>query len=243
MWHRSSNPQPHPAVLPHLRWLETPDMAQSSGGPQEALGTGWDTVADCGLRLTHRTENLAWPGTQKKKKKRQLYFLRNIYIWLPTPVCLPACTCAPHCLQTHTYMHTYVRKNQHIHMSRYACKGAHILSHKHTDIHTHVCTQTQVHFCFPKACLSSVMLDHSTSCSFWVLLHVSWLLNPCNHIVCSTSCCPLQKTSVPYQLTFCCALKTKSVCSRSTCSHPFLIVTPAAYILLGFLCCLKTIYT
>ena len=67
MRYGSSNPQPHPAVLPHLRWLETPDMAQSGGGPQEALGIGWDTAADCGLRLTHRTENLAWPGTQKKK--------------------------------------------------------------------------------------------------------------------------------------------------------------------------------
>ena len=38
--HRSSNPQPHPAVLPHLRHFETPDMAQSGGCPQEALGTG-----------------------------------------------------------------------------------------------------------------------------------------------------------------------------------------------------------
>ena len=26
-------------------------------------------MVDCGLRLTHRTENLAWLGTQKKKKK------------------------------------------------------------------------------------------------------------------------------------------------------------------------------
>ena len=48
---------------------ETPDMAQSGGGPQEALGTSWDTAADCGLGLTHWTENLAWPGMQKKKKK------------------------------------------------------------------------------------------------------------------------------------------------------------------------------
>ena len=70
MRHGSSNPQPHPAILPHLRWLETPNTAQSGGGPQEALGTGWDTAADCGLRLTHRTENLAWPGTQKKKRKK-----------------------------------------------------------------------------------------------------------------------------------------------------------------------------
>ena len=66
--HKSSNPQPHPAVLPHLRRFETPDMAQSVGCPQEALRTGRDTVADCGLRLTHWTEDLAWPGTQKKKK-------------------------------------------------------------------------------------------------------------------------------------------------------------------------------
>ena len=36
--------------------------------PQEGLGTSWDTAADCWLRLTHRTEDLAWPGTQKKKK-------------------------------------------------------------------------------------------------------------------------------------------------------------------------------
>ena len=72
MRHRSSNLQPHPAILPHLRWLETPDMAQSGGGPQEALGTSWDTVANCGLHLTHRTENLAWPGKQKKKKKHLL---------------------------------------------------------------------------------------------------------------------------------------------------------------------------
>ena len=65
--HRSSNPQPHPAVLPHLWRFETPDMAQFGGCPQEALGTSQDTVANCGLRLTHQTENLAWPGTQKKK--------------------------------------------------------------------------------------------------------------------------------------------------------------------------------
>ena len=38
MWHRSSTPQPHPAVLPHLQHPETPTMAQCSGCPQEALG-------------------------------------------------------------------------------------------------------------------------------------------------------------------------------------------------------------
>ena len=68
MWHRSSTPQPHPAVLPHLQCFKTPDMAQSGGCPQEALGTSWDTAADCRLRLTQGTEDLAWPGTQKKKK-------------------------------------------------------------------------------------------------------------------------------------------------------------------------------
>ena len=39
-------------------------MAQSGGCLQEAL----ETAADCGLRLTHQIEDLAWPGTQKKKK-------------------------------------------------------------------------------------------------------------------------------------------------------------------------------
>ena len=34
MRHGSSNPQPHPAVLPHLRRFETPDMVQ------EVFGTG-----------------------------------------------------------------------------------------------------------------------------------------------------------------------------------------------------------
>ena len=38
--YRSSNPQPHPAVLPQLRRFQTPDMAQSSECQQEALGTG-----------------------------------------------------------------------------------------------------------------------------------------------------------------------------------------------------------
>ena len=49
--------------------FEMPDMTKSGGCPQEALGTGWDTAADCRLRLTHWTEDLAWSGTQKKKKK------------------------------------------------------------------------------------------------------------------------------------------------------------------------------
>ena len=41
-------------------------MAQSGGCPQEALGTGSDTAAHCTLCLTHQTEDLAWPGTQKE---------------------------------------------------------------------------------------------------------------------------------------------------------------------------------
>ena len=40
MLHRSSTPQSYPAVLPHLQRFETPDMAQSGGCPQKALGTG-----------------------------------------------------------------------------------------------------------------------------------------------------------------------------------------------------------
>ena len=59
MRYRSLTSQPHPAVLHHLRGFETPDMAQSGGCPQEALGTSLDTAADCGLRLTHQTEDLA----------------------------------------------------------------------------------------------------------------------------------------------------------------------------------------
>ena len=38
------------------------------GCPQEALGIGEDTAADCGLHLTHRASSVAWPGTQKKRK-------------------------------------------------------------------------------------------------------------------------------------------------------------------------------
>ena len=63
-------PPPHPAVLPHLQRFETPDKAPSAGCPQEDLGAGCDTAADCRLRLTHRTEVLVWTGTQKKKKQR-----------------------------------------------------------------------------------------------------------------------------------------------------------------------------
>ena len=36
--------------------------------PQEALGTGRDTAADCRLCLTDWTEDLAEPGTQRKKE-------------------------------------------------------------------------------------------------------------------------------------------------------------------------------
>ena len=78
--HRSSTPQPHPAVLPYLRRFETPDMAQFCEWPQEALGTTWDTAADRWLRLTHRTEDLAWWGTQKKKKKNTDDFKYGILV-------------------------------------------------------------------------------------------------------------------------------------------------------------------
>ena len=62
-------PQPHPAVLPHLRRFETPDMVQSGGCQQEALGSGWDTAADCGPHLTHRTEDQTWPGTEEEEEE------------------------------------------------------------------------------------------------------------------------------------------------------------------------------
>ena len=52
--HRLSNRQPQPAVLPHLRRFETPDLAQSGRYPREASGTGLDTAADCGFHLAHR---------------------------------------------------------------------------------------------------------------------------------------------------------------------------------------------
>ena len=54
----------------HLQFSEMPDMAQSGGCPQEALGTSWYTVADCRLCLTHQTEDLAWLGTKKKNNKK-----------------------------------------------------------------------------------------------------------------------------------------------------------------------------
>ena len=69
--------------------FETPDMAQSGGCPQEALGTGWDTAADCGLRLTHRTEDLTWLGTQKKKNPRRCITQDNEPSTLPTELFRP----------------------------------------------------------------------------------------------------------------------------------------------------------
>ena len=47
------------------------------GRPQEALGTRWDTAADCGLRLTYQTEDLAWPGTHKKKNRNGSHTTRK----------------------------------------------------------------------------------------------------------------------------------------------------------------------
>ena len=81
MRHRSSTPQSHPAVLPHLRRFQTPGMAQSGGCPQEALGTGRDTAADCGLRLIHRIEDLAWPGTQKQEMTNTVH-KGHCYCWV-----------------------------------------------------------------------------------------------------------------------------------------------------------------
>ena len=81
MRHRSSNPQPYVAVLPHLRRFETPDMAQSGSYPQEAFG---DRLRHCGrLRTSAYLPDwrLAWPGTQKKKKKKK--FHENPFFWLP----------------------------------------------------------------------------------------------------------------------------------------------------------------
>ena len=56
------NGDPNPSHMlqpcPTFDAVRTPDMAQSGGCPPEALGAGGDTVADCGLCLTPRTENL-----------------------------------------------------------------------------------------------------------------------------------------------------------------------------------------
>ena len=54
------------SAVPHPKCFEKPHKAQSNGCPHKALRNSWDTVADCGLCLTHRTESLAWPGMQKK---------------------------------------------------------------------------------------------------------------------------------------------------------------------------------
>ena len=67
-----TGPQTSNHILPYLRHFETPDIARSDECPQEALETGWDTVADCGLLLTHKTEDAACPGTQKKKDEKLL---------------------------------------------------------------------------------------------------------------------------------------------------------------------------
>ena len=57
MRHGSSNPQPHPAILPHFQWLETPDMAQSGEahrklwGPVETLRQTADFALLTGLKI------------------------------------------------------------------------------------------------------------------------------------------------------------------------------------------------
>ena len=70
MRHRSSNPHPHPAVLPHLRCFGTPDMTQFGGWLKKALGTSQDTAADRGIHLTHRTEDLAWRECRWGRRRR-----------------------------------------------------------------------------------------------------------------------------------------------------------------------------
>ena len=64
-------------------------MAQSGDCQQEALGTGGDTATDCGLCITQRTEDPAWPGRQKKKK----YISCLIYM---TVIFCSVCICM-HC--------------------------------------------------------------------------------------------------------------------------------------------------
>ena len=72
----SSKSQPHPSALPHLCCCVTPGIAQSSGCAWKALGSSGGTVTDCVLHPTHWTENLAWPGMQKKMKKPKISKLR-----------------------------------------------------------------------------------------------------------------------------------------------------------------------
>ena len=100
------NPQPHPAVVPHLGRFEAPDTAQSGGCPQKALVTCRDTVADCGLRLTHRTEDLAWPGTQKRKKKSIGYFKHKMNSKLSlSSECVETIFCKP-CTSFTSHLHS-----------------------------------------------------------------------------------------------------------------------------------------
>ena len=75
-------------------------MAQSGGCQQEALGTASDTVADCGLRLTHRTEDLAWPGTQKKRK----HVPWTVYAIMCPRLYVPQIVCAPDCMRHRLYV-------------------------------------------------------------------------------------------------------------------------------------------
>ena len=56
-----------------------------------------DTAADCGLRLTDRTEDLAWPGRQKKKKdqgnRRNFFDAGNSYARLSVFLSVSLFTC------------------------------------------------------------------------------------------------------------------------------------------------------
>ena len=66
--YRFSNPQPHPAVLPHLQRFEMSDIAQSGGWPQEILGTNRDTSADCGLCLLYSPD---WESSMARSTEEE----------------------------------------------------------------------------------------------------------------------------------------------------------------------------
>ena len=63
MWHRSSNPQPHPAVLPHLwrfrrqTWPSPVDAHRKLWGPAETLRQTADFALLTGLKIYHGREH------------------------------------------------------------------------------------------------------------------------------------------------------------------------------------------
>ena len=81
--HRSSIPLPHPAVLPHLRHFETPDMAQSGGYP---TGSFRDRMRHCG-RLRTSPYSSDWGSSMAGKTEEEevtaggLAFLLSSFKW------------------------------------------------------------------------------------------------------------------------------------------------------------------